>query len=189
MRDVDRGAVVEAGGLVVGVVVERRLEVLGDVDDDRGRQTRDDVAATEQWKRSYLKDVYNFFSSPSWIFHTTYQQCCSPTRLSYCSTLIPTERRRRLSIRPEERTHEYEWDEADGKEELGGVQHSPISLSSSMMRVVNPGLGIIIIIIHQSWGIYSRKRWHTADFLPFNGGNGIEEPFVNSNRKILSSLA
>ena len=64
LRDVDRGAVVEAGGLVVGVVVERRLEVLGDVDDDRGRQTRDDVAATEQWKGQYLKDVYIFFSSP-----------------------------------------------------------------------------------------------------------------------------
>ena len=64
LRDVDRGAVVEAGGLVVGVVVERRLEVLGDVDDDRGRQTRDDVAATEQWKELYLKDVYKSFSSP-----------------------------------------------------------------------------------------------------------------------------
>ena len=61
------------------------------------------------------------------------------------------------------------------------MQHSPISHCSSMMIVVNPGLGIIIII-HQTWGIYSRKRWDIVDFLPFNGGSDIEEPFVNSNR-------
>ena len=99
MRDVDRGAVVEAGGLVVGVVVERRLEVLGDVDDDRGRQTRDDVAATEQWRAEGAMDVYIFFSSPSLTFHTTYP-CSSSIQLSYCSTLHPPEHRRRISKYP-----------------------------------------------------------------------------------------
>ena len=66
MRDVDRGAVVEAGGRVVGVVVERRLEVLGDVDDDRGRQTRDDVAATEQWRAegAILRGCLHFLQFP-----------------------------------------------------------------------------------------------------------------------------
>ena len=70
---------------------------------------------------------------PSFAFHTTYKYCSS-IQLSYCSTslLIPLKHRHRI------RTHEYEWDEADGKEELGGMQHSPFSLSSSMMRVVNP---------------------------------------------------
>ena len=46
LGDVDRGAVVEeSGDLSDGIIVERRLEVLGNVDDDRRRQTRDDVAA------------------------------------------------------------------------------------------------------------------------------------------------
>ena len=45
--DVDRGAVLERGGdLVHRVPLQRRLEQLRDVDDDRGRQAGDDVTAS-----------------------------------------------------------------------------------------------------------------------------------------------
>ena len=49
LSDVDSGAVVEeSGDLSDGIIVERRLEVLGNVDDDRRGQARDDVAAMKE---------------------------------------------------------------------------------------------------------------------------------------------